>query len=203
MTRCKRIFDIFVSVVLIFFAVPILIPIMFLILFFDGRPIFYLSERMISTTASFQLIKFRTMSIVANDSGVSGGDKSNRITKVGKHIRRLRIDELPQLINVLKGDMSLVGPRPPLRQYVERFPALYRAVLASRPGITGLATLHYHRHEERLLANTRNFAETDAVYSRTCIPRKAQLDLIYQAHSSLCFDLNIIIKTILKKLISR
>ena len=98
----------------------------------------------------------------------------------GRFLRRSRLDEVPQLWNVLKGDMSFVGPRPPLRLYVERFPELYAKVLQSRPGVTGLATLVFHRHEEKLLAACRSAAETDAVYARRCVPRKARIDLIYQ-----------------------
>lgn len=203
MTIGKRVFDILISLALLFCLLPILILVSLLIYLIDGGPVFYLSERMSKPTESFQLIKFRTMSVVASDSGVSGGDKSQRITKTGRRIRQMRIDEIPQLVNVLKGEMSLVGPRPPLRQYVERFPEIYDDVLLSRPGITGLATLHYHRHEERLLANTRDLSETDAVYSRTCVPRKARLDIIYQAHSSLCFDMIIILKTVMQKLMAR
>jgi len=96
---------------------------------------------------------------------------------------------------VLKGDMSFVGPRPPLRLYVERFPDLYAQVLQSRPGITGLATLRYHAHEERLLRACTSAAETDAVYSRRCVPRKAALDLIYQHRRTLCLDLMLLWQT--------
>ena len=102
---------------------------------------------------------------------------------------------MPQLWNILRGDLSFVGPRPPLRQYVDRFPALYGRVLQSRPGVTGLATLVYHGHEERLLARCADAAETDAVYGRACVPRKARLDLIYAAQRSLCFDLVLIVRT--------
>jgi lipopolysaccharide/colanic/teichoic acid biosynthesis glycosyltransferase len=92
--------------------------------------------------------------------------------------------------------MSFVGPRPPLRQYVERFPDLYARVLQNRPGITGLATLVYHAHEERLLRPCRTVAETDAVYARRCIPAKARLDLIYQRNRSICYDLVLLGRTI-------
>jgi lipopolysaccharide/colanic/teichoic acid biosynthesis glycosyltransferase len=149
---------------------------------------------------AFQLWKFRTMRVVSDDSGVSGGDKQSRITPTGRFLRRTRLDEIPQLWNVLKGDMSFVGPRPPLRQYVERFPAIYRQVLKSRPGVTGLATLHFHRHEERLLRTCRTPEETNRVYEQRCIPRKAQLDLIYQRRQTLCLDLILILKTIARVL---
>ncbi|USU03346.1 sugar transferase (plasmid) [Sphingomonadaceae bacterium OTU29LAMAA1] len=199
----KRFFDIVVSALLLLILTPVIALVAILILVLDGKPVFYLSERMHAPGVPFRLIKFRTMTVVEGDTGVSGGDKSQRVTRTGARLRQTRLDELPQLVNVLLGDMSLVGPRPPLRQYADRFPALYADVLRSSPGITGLASLHYHRHEEMLLGKCRDSAETDLVYCRDCIPRKARLDLIYQAHQSLCFDVAIITRTVLHKLAGR
>ena len=195
MTPQKRLFDLTLALVT---ATVLALPFSLMVavlLIREGRPIFYVSERMRAPGRPFRLWKLRTMTVVQADSGVSGGDKSSRITATGRFLRRSRLDEIPQLWNVLRGDMSFVGPRPPLRSYVERFPGLYGEVLKSRPGITGLATLRYHAHEERLIAECRTAAETDAVYSRRCVPRKAALDLIYQRHQSLCFDLSLIIET--------
>lgn len=189
MTFGKRIFDIALALVLMaLLALPGLIVALWLLIR-EGRPVFYLSERMKTPDQPFRLWKFRTMTVAAKDSGVSGGDKARRITAAGRYLRRTRLDEVPQLWNVLKGDMSFVGPRPPLRIYVERFPALYARVLQSRPGITGLATLHFHRHEERLLAGCRTPQETESVYERRCVPRKARLDLMYQRNRSVCRDI--------------
>lgn len=159
------------------------------ILLRDGRPLFYRSERMRTPDRAFHLVKFRTMTNVGTDGGVTGADKTARITVTGRWLRRTRLDELPQLWNIFRGDMSFVGPRPPLREYVERFPQLYAEVLHCRPGITGLATLVYRRHENLLLAECETEAETDAVYTRRCIPRKARLDLIYRDNWSLGLDL--------------
>ncbi|MCB5411968.1 sugar transferase [Pseudogemmobacter faecipullorum] len=200
MTVTKRLFDILVALVL---GIILIFPVAFtalLILIRDGRPVFYISERMKTPTEGFRLVKFRTMKTVASDSGVSGGDKADRITKNGHFLRRTRLDEVPQLWNVLKGDISFVGPRPPLRQYVERFPELYREVLKSRPGITGLASVYFHAHEEWLLARARTTAETDVIYSRVCVPRKARIDLIYQNRRNLCVDAMIMLKTVFKRL---
>ena len=195
MTPQKRLFDLTLALTLaLVLAVPFLVLVVVLLVV-EGRPIFYVAERMRAPDRPFRLWKLRTMKVAGTDSGVSGGDKSARITPMGRFLRRARLDEIPQLWNVLRGDMSFVGPRPPLRQYVERFPALYAEVLKSRPGITGLATLRYHAHEERLLAPCGNAAETDAVYARRCVPRKARLDMIYQRHQSLCFDLALIAET--------
>lgn len=199
MTIEKRLFDLCLALILMCVLGPIILGISLLIFLKDGGPIFYLSERMRSPDRGFDLIKFRTMKSVQHDRGVSGADKADRITQVGRFLRRTRLDELPQLWNVLRGDISFVGPRPPLREYVERFPDLYAQVLVSRPGITGLASVRYHRHEEMLLAGCSTSPETDAVYARACVPRKARLDLIYQNHRSLCFDMRIMLETIWPK----
>lgn len=203
MTPQKRLFDIALALVL---ATALAVPFTVLVLVLlatQGRPVFYVAERMRAPGRPFQLWKLRTMTVTQADSGVSGGDKSARITPAGRFLRATRLDEIPQLWNVLKGDMSFVGPRPPLRQYVERFPDVYAKVLRSRPGITGLATLEFHAHEERLLAPCRSADETDAVYCRRCIPRKARLDLIYQAHQSVCFDLVLLARTAGRVLLRR
>jgi len=198
MTLPKRLFDLAIALVLSLVLLPVFLIVAALILINDGRPIFYVSERMKTPDTGFNVYKFRTMKPSKENTGVSGGDKGDRITKYGHAFRRTRLDELPQLWNVLKGDISFVGPRPPLRQYVEQFPEIYGPVLQSRPGITGLASLKFHAHEERLLANTKTVAETDKVYKRICIPRKAALDIIYQRNQTLCFDFYIMIKTVFK-----
>lgn len=200
MTPAKRLLDLTCAIGLAILLSPFIVIVALVILVLDGRPIFYISERMKSPTEGFKLVKFRTMKTVAGDSGVSGGDKSDRITRTGAVLRRSRLDEVPQLWNVLRGDISFIGPRPPLRQYVERFPELYGKVLKSRPGVSGLASIYFHGHEEHLLARTSNRDETDAVYSRACIPRKARIDLIYQARRNVCMDLSLMFKTIFKRL---
>jgi len=194
----KRVFDIVgASLALIAFA-PVMVIIAAFIMWRDGGTVFYVAERMKTPQQPFNLIKFRTMSITTDDqnTGVTGGHKANRITPVGRILRRYRLDELPQVINILRGDMSIVGPRPPLRQYTDAFPDVYDQVLRSRPGITGLATLYFHRHEDLLISKATTAAETETIYTRRCIPRKAHLDLIYQRHSSVCFDIAILWNTV-------
>jgi lipopolysaccharide/colanic/teichoic acid biosynthesis glycosyltransferase len=207
LTFGKRVFDLVLALLL---GAVLLVPftvLLVVLLVKEGRPIFYVAERMKAPGQPFRLWKLRTMTVARSDSGVSGGDKSARITSMGRFLRKTRLDEVPQLWNVIRGDMSFVGPRPPLRLYVERFPELYEQVLRSRPGITGLASLHFHAHEERILACCSSAAETDDVYSRRCVPRKATLDLIYQRHRSLCFDMALIAQTgkrvLLKRLTKR
>jgi lipopolysaccharide/colanic/teichoic acid biosynthesis glycosyltransferase len=203
MTPAKRLTDILLALFLMaLLALPFALLLLWLLIR-QGRPLFYVAERMRTPDQGFMLWKLRTMTPAPpGHGGVSGGDKAGRISPIGRRLRRLRLDEIPQLWNVLKGDMSFVGPRPPLRLYVERFPALYAQVLQSRPGITGLATVHFHRHEEWLLAACKTAAETDSVYMRRCIPQKARLDLIYQRHRNLCMDFGLMLTT-LKRVLPR
>jgi len=196
MTPSKRVLDIVLALLLGAIALGPAVVIGGWLLLRQGRPVFYGSERMKTATTAFTLWKFRTMTTADRDSGISGGDKANRITPQGRFLRRYRLDEIPQLWNILRGDMSFVGPRPPLRQYVDRFPALYARVLHSRPGLTGLATLHYRRHEEWIVSTCTTPEETDAAYARRCVPWKARLDLIYQARRSTCGDFLLILATI-------
>ena len=200
MTPAKRLMDIALALVLLLLLAPLLLIVSLCVLIVDGRPILYRSERMKSPTQGFQLWKFRTMSVVETDSGVSGGDKSARITPLGARLRRTRADEMPQLLNILRGDISFVGPRPPLRRYVGLRPDLYEKVLQNRPGVTGLATLTFHAREERLLAACQTATETEQVYLRRCVTVKARLDLIYAANQSICYDAMLICKTIARAL---
>lgn len=195
MTLQKRLLDIVLTLVLVLLLALPFFCVLVVLLITEGRPLFYVSERMQTPTKGFSLIKLRTMRPAAGDSGVTGGDKGDRIPPVYRLLRKSRFDEVPQLWNVLRGDMSFVGPRPPLRLYVEAFPEIYAQVLRNRPGITGLASLRFHAHEEHLLAQTQTAAQTDHVYRTRCVPRKARLDLIYQRHQSLCFDLSLIAET--------
>ncbi|GAA6194410.1 sugar transferase [Phaeobacter sp. NW0010-22] len=196
MTWDKRLFDLFFASLLVIILGPVLLAILIWLQVKQGGPLFYVAERMNGIDRSFKLWKLRTMIEAEDDSGVSGGDKEQRITPTGAWLRSKRLDEFPQLWNILKGDLSFVGPRPPLRQYVEQFPELYAEVLKSRPGVTGLASIAYHEHEATLLARCKTREETDESYTRNCIPRKAQLDLIYQKHQSVCYDFDIVFQTI-------
>ena len=199
MTWWKRLLDITLVLIMSLVLVPVLLVVLVLLWRTEGRPFFYISERMRAPGRPFGLIKLRTMPLGADRvGGVTGGDKQARMSTIHRRLRRTRGDEIPQLWNVLKGDMSLVGPRPPLRVYVEDYPELYAAVLQCRPGITGLASLRFHAREEALLAACTTPEETDAVYRRRCIPRKAQLDLIYARNRNFCWDLRLIGQTALK-----
>lgn len=196
MKPTKRAFDICLALVLSVVLLPVMAGLVCWLLYKQGGPVFHVAERMKTGKSAFRLWKFRTMTVAETDAGVTGGDKTNRITPAGRWLRKTRLDELPQLWNILRGDISFVGPRPPLREYVERFPDLYAEVLKSRPGVTGLATIVYHRHESVLLARCASAEETDAIYATYCVPTKARLDLIYQEHQNLCFDVDLILQTV-------
>ena len=197
MTPAKRALDLVLSVPAAILGLPLIVLIAVILLIREGRPILYVSERMKTHETPFNLYKFRTMRPAAPgaEGGVTGGDKSDRMSDFHRALRRSRLDELPQLWNVIRGDMSLVGPRPPLRIYVDDYPETYREVLACRPGVTGLASLVFHAHEEKLLKECKTAEETDAVYRRRCVPRKAKLDLIYRTNQSVCGDMLLILRT--------
>jgi lipopolysaccharide/colanic/teichoic acid biosynthesis glycosyltransferase len=197
MTPGKRAFDLTVALLLGALLLPVLAVLIVILLAVEGRPVFYIAERMKTPTQGFGLIKLRTMRPAppGANAGVTGGNKSNRMSRLHRILRRTRADEIPQLWNVIRGDMSLVGPRPPLRLYVEAYPDIYGPVLQSRPGITGLASLRYHAVEERLLAACATPEETDSVYRRRCVPRKAELDMIYQRRRTLCWDILLVAET--------
>jgi lipopolysaccharide/colanic/teichoic acid biosynthesis glycosyltransferase len=194
----KRAFDLSMVLIVAPLALTVGIVIALAILLREGRPVFYRARRVGQGGVVFRALKFRTMRAVddAVDRGVSGGDKTFRISPLGAVLRRTRLDELPQLWNILRGDMSFVGPRPPLRTYVELRPELYARVLQNRPGVTGLATLRFHAREEALLSRCETAEETHAVYLRRCVPAKARLDLIYARHGSVCFDIMLMFQTL-------
>ncbi|TRW95530.1 sugar transferase [Paracoccus sp. M683] len=196
MPPSKRVFDIAFALVLLLPVLLLMAGVALTLLILQGRPIIYSARRMSGLNQSFTLWKFRTMSLEESDYGVTGPHKNARITPFGHFLRRTRIDELPQLFNILRGDMSFVGPRPPNREHVEQYPTVYAQVLKSRPGVTGLATLIYHRHEGRILATCTSAESTEFVYRRRCLPAKLRLDLIYQRHRSILMDLWIMWQTV-------
>jgi len=197
MTFGKRLFDVTLALLLLVPLSLVMLAVAGLLLVIQGRPIFYVAERMRAPGQPFRQLKFRTMTAVEKDTGATGAHKAWRITRFGCFLRRTRIDELPQLFNIFLGDMSFVGPRPPLREYVERFPRRYAEVLRTRPGVTGLATLIYHAHEDRIMANCHSPEATEAAYYRRCLPTKLRLDMTYQRRRTLALDLWIILNTVM------
>ncbi len=197
----KPVVDVIVAIALLVLFSPLMLAVIIRAFVKNDRPVFYIAERMINLEKSFMLVKFRTMRVPepgeCND-GVSGGNKAHRVTEFGQFLRRYRLDEGPQLVNIITGSISFVGPRPPLRRYTDKYPEIYGEVLKNRPGLTGLASIIYHNHETRLLEQAKTAEETEDIYVHRCIPRKAHLDLIYQRNISLWLDLYIVYLTAAK-----
>jgi lipopolysaccharide/colanic/teichoic acid biosynthesis glycosyltransferase len=185
----KRIADLTLAACLAIPAAGLLAVLYVVAIVAHGRPVFYQGERIRAPGRTFHLVKLRTMTTCpTGEQRVLGGDLRHRVTPFGGWLRRTRLDELPQLWNVVRGDMSFVGPRPPLQRFVDAAPEAYAEVLNNRPGITGLATVMVCTREERLLAGCRTPAETDAVYLRRCLPVKLRIDRLYGRRRSLSLD---------------
>ena len=193
----KRIFDLFVSL----FALMILLPFFFiisLVIMFDSKGnIFYTQERVGKNGKIFRLLKFRTMFSGSEKNGLlTVGEKDSRITKAGYLLRKYKLDELPQLVNVLIGDMSLVGPRPEVKKYTDMYNSEQKKVLSVKPGITDFASIQYS-NENELLAAEYN---PEQAYINKIMPAKLELNLKYIKERSFFTDLKIILLT-LKKII--
>ncbi len=158
---------------------PLLAGIALLILLFDGRPVCFRQWRVGKNGTMFRILKFRTMTQGRSGPQITAGN-DHRITALGRWLRRLKLDEFPQLINVLKGEMSLIGPRPEVPQFVNLRQSLWRKVLQVKPGITDVASLLY-RDEEHILAGV---ADPEDFYRRRILPRKLKLNLQYVARRS-------------------
>ncbi len=191
----KRIFDIFFSLIGIIILIPVFIIIIIIQVFSSGFPIFYLQSRVGKNNNDFVLYKFRTMNLNADKQGLlTVGGRDPRVTKLGFYLRKYKLDELPQLFNVLFGSMSLVGPRPEVRKYVDMYNEQQINVLSVKPGITDYASLEF-MNENELLAQS---IEPEKTYINEIMPKKLALNLKYIKDQNLLVDFKIIIKTILK-----
>lgn len=191
----RRGFDLLLLLLLLPVALPVGALVALAILLADGAPMLIGSERIGRGGAAFRLWTFRTM-LPAGDEGVAGADhQAGRVTAIGHLLRRTRLDELPQLWNVLMGDMAVVGPRPPLRRHVERFPERYGRVLHERPGLTGAASQLYRRREKELLASCASAGEAERIFVRRCLPAMTRLELRYARRRTLCTDLVFVART--------
>ncbi|RME14103.1 MAG: sugar transferase [Bacteroidetes bacterium] len=191
----KRGIDIFFSLLILILLLPVFLIIGVLILWDDGFPVFYRQKRIGRNFKPFDLIKFRTMYKDADKKGLlTVGSKDSRVTRVGYYLRKYKLDELPQFINVLKGDMSIVGPRPEVPKYVALYNERQKRVLSVRPGITDEASLKYI-DESDVLAKSDN-PERD--YIEKIMPEKLEINLNYIENSSILYDIKIIIKTALR-----
>ena len=191
----KRLFDIFFSLIGIILLSPILLLICLLIITDSKGGIFFKQIRVGKGNKNFNILKFRTMKTDSEKKGfLTIGNKDNRITKVGYYLRKYKLDEFPQLINVLIGDMSIVGPRPEVRKYVDMYNEQQLKVLSVRPGLTDFASIEY-MNESELLSKSEKPEET---YISKIMPAKLSVNLIYIKKKSFLTDCIIIIKTIIK-----
>lgn len=191
----KRVFDFFAALFGIILLSPILIIVSIWIKLDSAGKVLFLQKRVGKNGKEFYIYKFRTMVSDAERLGkqITVGNDS-RITKVGAFLRKYKIDELPQLFNVIKGDMSLVGPRPEVPKYVALYTKEQRKVLSVRPGITDLASLKYS-DENDILGKVNNPEE---YYINVIMNDKLKLNLEYIEKYNLFFDISLIIKTIIK-----
>lgn len=188
----KRLFDIIFSLACIVMLSPLFLVIGFLIWMNDRGTILFSQSRVGLKGRKFKILKFRTMteSSSVNLSGFEPGS-FNRVTAIGRHLRKTKLDELPQLFNVLKGDMSMVGPRPEVEEWVLVYPERWEKVLTVRPGMTDNASVMFS-NEEQLLADS---ADPIAAYKNQVLPQKLDLYEIYVDSHNMAMDLGILFKT--------
>lgn len=191
----KRLFDIIASLIGIIILLPFFMVICISMIVSCGFPLFYLQTRVGKNNKDFKLFKFRTMHLDADKKGLlTVGGRDPRVTSIGYYLRKYKLDELPQLFNVLFGTMSLVGPRPEVRKYVDLYTKEQQKVLSVKPGITDFASLEYI-NENDLLAKSSNPEKT---YIDEIMPAKLTLNAKYIEQQGLLVDFKIIMKTILK-----
>jgi lipopolysaccharide/colanic/teichoic acid biosynthesis glycosyltransferase len=191
----KRFFDIIFSILGLLFLMPFLL-IVFLMVAIESRGgIIYRQSRVGKNNIDFKLYKIRTMIKDADRKGLlTVGERDNRITKVGYYLRKYKIDEFPQLLNILKGQMSFVGPRPEVRKYVCMYNEEQMKVLTVKPGLTDFASLKYYNENEHLL----KFDDPEKEYIDSVMPHKIRLNREYIQKQNFLLDLIIIFKTFFK-----
>lgn len=195
----KRMFDLFFSLIGIIITIPILILVSIMVKLTSKGPIIFKQERVGKNKKIFYIYKFRTMTDYddkASDRQVTVIN-DQRITRIGRILRKYKIDELPQLYNVLKGDMSFVGPRPEVKKYVKFYEEEYDEILKIKPGITDLASIEYI-DENTIISK---YSDPEKIYIEEVLPKKLMLNKRYIEEMSIKNDILIILKTI-KKIIN-
>lgn len=190
----KRLFDVTASACGLVVASPVLLPVMFLVWLQDKHSPFYVAPRVGRNDRSFKMIKLRSMVINADKSGVdSTAANDNRITAVGQFIRRYKLDELTQLWNVLKGDMSLVGPRPNVKRETDLYTPVERKLLSVKPGITDISSIVFSDEGDIL----KDQVDPDIAYNQLIRPGKSLLGLIYIENQSFWLDVKLCFLTVI------
>ena len=188
----KRFFDVVASGIGLILLSPLFVILAIWIKCDSIGPVFYKQVRVGRNNMDFQLFKFRSMRVGSDKKGlITVGGHDPRITRSGYYIRKYKLDEFPQLINVFKGDMSLVGPRPEVRKYVDMYTEEQMHMLDVRPGITDLASIRY-RNENELLERVN---DPDKYYVEVIMPDKLRINLEYVARHSFTFDIRLIFQT--------
>ncbi len=191
----KRLFDFIFSFVFLILLFPFFIILSLFIILDSKGGIFFKQIRVGKDGKDFNILKFRTMHTGADKKGLlTIGKKDMRVTRIGYYLRRYKLDELPQLINILKGDMSIVGPRPEVRKYVDLYTQEQLKVLSVKPGLTDFASLEYIDESEILSKST----EPEKLYIKEIMPAKLALNMHYIKTQGLYTDLKIIFKTLFK-----
>ncbi|MBG9377160.1 sugar transferase [Panacibacter sp. DH6] len=189
-----RFFDVLISFILLVLLSPVLFCIFLVIKISSKGPVIFKQKRVGKNNSDFTLYKFRTMYInTQNRSAITIGNRDSRITPAGYYLRKYKLDELPQLFNVLLNDMSIVGPRPELRKYVDMYTPEQRKVLAVKPGITDYASIKF-RHENELLAGQ---SDPERYYIEEIMPVKIQLNGLYASKRNLRAYFIIIFNTLI------
>jgi lipopolysaccharide/colanic/teichoic acid biosynthesis glycosyltransferase len=190
----KRLFDFITSLIGLIVLFPIFIIVPLLVKISSGGPVFFVQKRIGKNGKIFQMIKFRSMIVIQNSNSTISVKGDVRITKIGAFLRKFKLDELPELWNVLKGDMSLVGPRPDVCGYADDLIGEDRKILELRPGITGIASLKYYDEEDVLATQDNPLKFNDEVI----YPDKVKLNLDYYYNNNLWIDIKIIFATIFR-----
>ncbi|MBQ1586636.1 MAG: sugar transferase [Ruminococcus sp.] len=189
----KRAFDLFVSVILLIFLIIPIAVIAIAVKCDSKGPVMFRQERVTKYGRRFKIFKFRTMVVNAESLGTMvTTDSDSRVTRIGRKLRKYRLDELPQVFNVLSGSMTVVGTRPEVPKYVDMYEDKYYATLLLPAGITSLASIMY-KDEEKLLASTE---DADKVYVETILPEKMKYNLEYTEHFSFGSDVKLMFKTV-------
>ena len=193
----KRVFDIVVSAVMIVLLSPVLFIIAVMIKADSKGPVFYRQVRVTKNNRDFRIFKFRTMITDADQKGslVTVGNDS-RITKVGEKIRKVRLDELPQLFNIFTGDMSFVGTRPEVRKYVDAYTDEMKATLLLPAGVTSLASIKYKDEDEILAEHVEAGEDIDDAYINEVLPEKMKYNLDAMKHFSFFGEIGLMFKTV-------
>lgn len=191
----KRLFDFTLALSGLFIFSPVLLLCAFLIKLTSPGPVFYRGVRVGLGGSLFRTYKFRSMVTDAEQrGGASTHEADVRITRIGSFLRRFKLDELPQLINVLLGDMSFVGPRPEVKKFVDMYTPEERIILTVRPGITDWSSIKFHNEGEIIAAS--GIPDADEAYSKLIRPEKLRLQIKYVHERTLLLDIKIIFDTI-------